>query len=183
MSKSFKRIVIIGSSSSGKSTLGNKLSSILNIPHRELDFFFWEENWTEASTEVFRSRVDNFTAQEQWIVDGNFATRVSDIAWARATHIIWLDYPLSLILKQFITRSITRSFKRELLWGKCRESLWNSILKPNSLLIWILKTYKRNRKRFTKLMNTFEFPNATFIHLRYPKETIDLIEDIKKAQK
>ena len=41
-----QRIVIIGTSSSGKTTLGKNLAQKLNITHQELDFFFWEANWT-----------------------------------------------------------------------------------------------------------------------------------------
>jgi adenylate kinase family enzyme len=165
-----KRIVIIGSSSSGKTTLGQTLSKRLNIEHQELDFFFWEPNWTQADPESFRQRVDPFTAKETWITDGNFS-QVRDLVWGRATSVIWLDYPFHIIIKQFFKRSIIRSFKKEKLWDKNTETLWNSMLRPDSLLMWILKTYKRNKKRYSALMDSKEFPNVKYIRLKNPKET------------
>ncbi len=165
-----KRIVIIGSSSSGKTTLGKALSKKFNIEHKELDLFFWEPNWTQADDETFRKRVDPFTAQEDWITDGNFS-QVRDLVWGRATSVIWLDYPFHIIIRQFFKRSIIRSFKKEELWSGNKETLWNSILKSDSLLVWILKTYKRNKKRYSALMESTDYPNIKFIRLKSPKET------------
>ncbi len=173
-----KRIVIIGSSSSGKTTLAKELSHKLNIQHKELDSFYWEPNWTEADPKIFRERVDCFTKQSNWITDGNFS-QVQDLVWSRATTIIWLDYPFNIIIRQFFKRSIIRSFKKEELWNGNRETLWNSIIRPKSLLAWILKTYRRNKKRFSSLMESTEYPHAQFIQLKHPKETNIFLESFK----
>ena len=165
-----QRIVIIGSSSSGKTTLAKILSKKLSLEHKELDFFYWEPNWTEAKTDDFRNRVMPFVQNERWITDGNFS-QVRDLVWGRATNIIWLDYPFHIVMKQFFKRSIIRSIRREELWNGNRETLWNSILRPQSLLVWILKTYKRNKKRFSALLQSEEFPHVKYLHLKHPKET------------
>lgn len=165
-----EKIVIIGSSSSGKTTLAKSLAKKLNIEHKELDSFYWEPNWTEASAEDFRNRVDQFTVQDKWITDGNFS-QVRDLVWGRADTIIWLDYPFHIIIRQFFKRSITRSITKEELWNGNRETIWNSILRPKSLLVWILKTYRRNKRRFSDLMESDEYPNARFIRLKHPNET------------
>ena len=141
-----KRIVVIGTSSSGKTTLARKLAKKLHYEHAELDAFYWEPNWTEAKTEVFRQRVNNFSQKENWVVDGNFSA-IRDILWKRATHIIWLDYPFHIIIRQFFKRSLIRSLTREELWSGNTETLWNSIFRPLSLLMWILKTYHRNLRK------------------------------------
>lgn len=172
-----ERIVIIGSSSSGKTTFAKSLSEKLDIKHKELDFFYWEPNWTEATPENFRNRVDEFTSQSTWITDGNFG-QIRDLVWARATTIIWLDYPFKIIMKQFFKRSIIRSFKKEELWNGNRETLWNSILRPKSLLVWILRTYRRNKKCFSVLMESTEYSNAKYIQLKHPKETEQFLKNI-----
>lgn len=164
-----QRIIIIGTSSCGKTTLGKALSDKLNIEHQELDYFFWEPNWTEARIDDFRNRVEPFTKKEKWITDGNFG-QVRDLVWGRATNIIWMDYPFHIILKQFFKRSLIRSFKRKELWNGNRETLWNSILRPNSLLVWILRTYSRNKKRYSTLMHSREYSHVKFLHLRHPSE-------------
>lgn len=39
-----QRIVVIGSTGSGKTTLANQLAHTLNLPHIELDALHWEPN-------------------------------------------------------------------------------------------------------------------------------------------
>lgn len=175
--KELKRIVIIGTSSSGKTTLARKISSKLKIEHQELDSFFWKQNWQESELEEFRQKVDSFTNKDLWITVGNFS-KVRDLVWTRATHIIWLDYPLSVILPQFFKRSLLRSIKREILWGTNRETLWNSILKPNSLLIWILKTFQRNKKQYQELLNSADFKHVTFLKFEHPRDTQDFVDKL-----
>lgn len=165
-----KRVVIVGSSSSGKTTLAKSLSKKLNIEHKELDSFYWEPNWTEAAIDDFRQRVDTFTQNKNWITDGNYRS-VRDIVWGRATYVIWLDYPFHIIIRQFFRRSIIRSISRQELWNGNKETLWNSILRPQSLLMWILKTYKHNKKRYSDLMQSEEFPHLKYLHFKHPEET------------
>jgi ABC-type phosphonate transport system ATPase subunit len=51
----YKRIVVIGTTSSGKSTLAKALSERLNLDFIELDALYWEPNWKTAEVEVFVS--------------------------------------------------------------------------------------------------------------------------------
>jgi adenylate kinase family enzyme len=49
------RIVIIGTSCSGKTTLATTIKEILNITHIELDVLYWKPNWIERSNNEFKS--------------------------------------------------------------------------------------------------------------------------------
>ena len=57
MNKLGKRIIVIGSSNAGKSTLGLQLAEYLHASFIELDALYWEPGWIAASDEVFRERV------------------------------------------------------------------------------------------------------------------------------
>ncbi|WP_413699614.1 shikimate kinase [Psychromonas sp. KJ10-10] len=48
-----KRINVIGTSGSGKSTFSQKLALKLNYPYLEMDNMFWKANWVESSNEEF----------------------------------------------------------------------------------------------------------------------------------
>ena len=52
----YKRVVVIGVTSSGKSTLAETLARRFDMDFIELDALHWEPNWQEASLEVFRDR-------------------------------------------------------------------------------------------------------------------------------
>ena len=86
------RIVVVGVTGSGKTTLARQLAERFGVRHVELDGLNWEANWVQASTEVFRERVTEATAGDGWVVDGNYR-KTHDITWPRATMIVWLDYP------------------------------------------------------------------------------------------
>ncbi len=51
----YKRVVVIGVTSSGKSTLAETLARRFDMDFIELDALHWEPNWQEASLEIFRA--------------------------------------------------------------------------------------------------------------------------------
>ena len=88
-----RRVNVVGSTGSGKTTFGTELARRLVIPHVELDALSWEANWVTVPTPVFRERVSAAVAAGRWVVDGNYsATR--DLVWARADTVVWLDFRL-----------------------------------------------------------------------------------------
>src|SRR5205809_1832315 len=88
-----RRVVVVGTTGSGKTTLAGRLAQRLGVPHVELDALHWEANWVEAGDEVFRERAARALTGSAWVVDGNYS-KVRDIVWGRADMVVWLDYPL-----------------------------------------------------------------------------------------
>lgn len=148
---SARRINVVGTSAVGKSTLAASLADLLGVPHVELDALHWERNWTEAPPEVLRQRVSAAVADDGWVVDGNYAM-VRDLIWARAEAVVWLDLPLRTILWRYATRTFRRVARREELWGGNRERLSTHLLSRDSLLWWILTTYRRQRHEYPPLL-------------------------------
>ncbi len=86
-----QRIVVIGTSCAGKTTFSKALANALGITHIELDALFWEPDWKEADTEVFKDRVkDSLKEKTSWIVDGNYSSKIQDLVWSQADTIVWL---------------------------------------------------------------------------------------------
>ncbi|MFN8386869.1 MAG: hypothetical protein U0X92_10665 [Anaerolineales bacterium] len=112
----YHRLVVIGTTSSGKSTLAERIATRFGLDFIELDALHWEPNWQEAPLDVFRERVRAATqAEQRWIVAGNYSV-VRDLVWTKAEAIIWLDYPFLLVLRQLTRRTFTRWWTQELLW-------------------------------------------------------------------
>lgn len=152
----------------GKTTLAAELARLLAIPHIELDGLFWEPNWVQAETGVFRERVMQAIAGEVWVVEGNHS-KVRDLVWSRAETIIWLDYPLSLVLWRTLLRSMRRIRSRENLWNSGnRETIRNTFLSKESLLLWHLRTYRRRRRKYAELLT--QQGKVQLVHLRSPRQ-------------
>jgi adenylate kinase family enzyme len=178
-----KRIVVVGTTSSGKSTLAKRLADLLGLNFVDLDALHWEPNWHEADNEVFRARVDEATHAEYWAVAGNYHV-VRDIIWRRAQAIAWLDYPLWTIFRQLTRRTFRRWWKRELLWGTNHENLWIhfKLWSDESLYHWLFKTYWRRKREYPALFAQPENAHLNIIRLKSPKETEKWLKTLNTKQ-
>jgi len=133
-----KRILIIGTSGSGKSSLAERLSEHLKLPFFASDHFYWEFGWKNASPEKVRQQVGNVVSQEAWVLDGNFDDE-RDLVWKQADCIIWLDYSLMTIFRRIASRNFRWAITRQPTWSGNRMTLQRAIsgirhaIKSNSL--------------------------------------------------
>jgi adenylate kinase family enzyme len=144
-----QRIVVFGTTGSGKSWLAERLASRTGLRVVELDALFWGRDWQPAPVELFRHRVERETSGDGWIVVGNYG-QVRDLTWRAADTLVWLDLPLPIVMSRLVRRTIRRATTGEDLWGTGnRETLRNAFFSRNSILLWALKTHRKNRERFT----------------------------------
>lgn len=165
-----ERVVVIGTTGAGKSTFGARLAYILDIPHIELDALFWGPRWTPVERRRFERAVRQAVAGERWLVDGNYS-RIQNLVWSRATHIIWLDFSFPRLMVQLIGRTLRRALGREVLFSGNRESIRRSLLSRESILLWALSSYGRHRREFTAIMRSDPYPHLEFVVLRNPRES------------
>jgi adenylate kinase family enzyme len=177
----YQRVVVVGVTSSGKSTLAETLAKRFALNYIELDALHWEPNWQGASLDVFRDRVEAATQTERWIVAGNYRV-VRDLIWPRAEAVIWLDYPLLTVLGQLTRRTFRRWWTQELLWGTNRERLWThfKLWSDESLYHWLFKTYWRRKREYPMLLSQPEHRHLKLIRLSHPEETNKWVESVSK---
>jgi len=106
-----RRIVVTGTTGSGKTTLARAVAAKLGLPHAEQDAWNHLPGWQEAPLEQFRAVVGTFTIQAGWVMDGNY-TKANDIGWARADTLIWLDYSGELVFRRLLRRTLRRGYTR-----------------------------------------------------------------------
>ena len=164
-----RRVVVIGTTGSGKSTLAERLSEQTGLRVVELDALFWGRDWQGAPVELFRHRVERETRDDGWIVVGNYS-QVRDLVWRPADTLIWLDLPLSLVMWRLVRRTVRRVTTREELWGTGNRETWrNSFFSRQSILLWALRTHRRNREKFT-LECEFLAKEKRVVRLKSPSE-------------
>ena len=174
-----RRVVVIGSSCSGKTTLAKRIAAELGIRHIELDAIHWMPNWVQRPPEDLRSLTAEAVAQDRWLVDGNYRL-VRDIVWEKATAVIWLDYPFPVVLYRALRRTLARSLTGQELYSGNRESLAKAFLSKESILLWVTTTFHRRRREFQQIIRNDEFPSLKFVRLQSQRETNRLIGSIQR---
>jgi adenylate kinase family enzyme len=164
-----RRINVIGSTGSGKTTMARLLAERLGLPHVELDALHWGPNWTEEPDDLFRERTDLALRGDGWVTDGNYAV-VRDIVWSRADTVVWLDYDLPVIMWRLTRRLFRRAVLKEEIWHGNRENLRTHFMTKDSLYVWALQTYRPRRRQYPALLALPEHSHLTAIHLRSPAE-------------
>jgi adenylate kinase family enzyme len=165
-----RRILVVGTTGSGKTTVARALARARGLPHIELDGLHWEPNWREADAAVFQDRVRAAlaAAPDGWVVDGNYFTKIEPITTAAADTLVFLDLPLPLILARILRRTVRRWATREELWSGNREHLLQLVTR-DSLLLWAVRSHRRNRLRFRQRVGEAG-PRLVAVRLRSPRQ-------------
>lgn len=175
-----KRIVVVGTSCSGKTTLAAGIASILDIPHIELDVFHWGADWTIKTD--FEEKVAEAVQQTTWVVDGNYR-KVRDLIWDKADTLIWLNYSFTVVFVRALRRTFSRVFMRKEIFSGNRESLFKTLFSSDSILWWVIKTHKKRKLEYSQLASNQDFAYLKIIQLNRQKETDNFLRSMEKNSK
>jgi hypothetical protein len=89
-----QRVVVIGNSGGGKSTLSRRLSARLSLPCHEIDALLWQPGWVETPADVYGAEHARLLAGERWIIEGLGRRDSIPMRLARASDIVLIDLPL-----------------------------------------------------------------------------------------
>ena len=163
------RIVVIGTTGAGKTTMAGRLSSKFGIPHIEIDALFWKPNWGETPDDEFLPKVEQATRGDRWVIDGNYS-RTRSIVWRRAETVVWLDYRFVRIFFQLLRRTLRRCVTREELWENCYEGFGSAVFSRDSILVWLFKTYARRRRNVPVVLADPAYRHLTVHRFRTPRQ-------------
>lgn len=169
------RFIVVGTSGSGKSTFAMALAERLHAPRIELDALHWLPNWVERDDSEFRALVANATEGERWVVDGNYSV-VRDVLWPKATDIVWLNFSRTTVFSRVLWRTLRRCLRQEKLWAGNTESLRKAFFSRESVLLWAVSTYGKNKMKYTRLRDDRAFPHLRWHELRNNKDAVRLLQ-------
>ena len=104
MNGSAKRIHIIGTGGSGKTTLARQIADALNAPCYKLDNIGYARH-SKRSLEERLHDVRQIAAQPRWVSEGGYLWWVDDLL-QNADVIVWLDLHWTLCYQRIVTRHI-----------------------------------------------------------------------------
>lgn len=173
-----KKVIVIGTTGSGKSTFAIQLANKLKCHYIQLDLLFWKPNWEWSSDEDFFQKIRNEIDRDCWILDGNY-TRTQSITWTVADTVIWIDLPFWQTFYQCFTRSFKRALSQEELWPNTgnRES-FKRMLSKDSILLWLFKTYDIHKQKYENKFNDPLYSHITFHRLKSRKEVNQFLLNI-----
>ena len=172
-----ERVVVVGTSCSGKTTLARQLSLVLGSPHVELDAIHWKPGWQERPVDEVRQMAGDAAEGKRWVMDGNYSA-VRDIVWGRATAVVWLNYPFRVVLWRCLCRTIRRAITREELFSGNRESFRKSFLSRDSIILWAVTSHRRVWREYRRIFDDGDFPHLRVIELREPAQARALLASL-----
>jgi len=173
-----RRIVVIGASCSGKTTLGDSIARRLGLPFTEFDAIAWGPKWSSPSDEELLGMVKSNIASDGWVVEGIFPEH-EDLVWSQADTIIWLNYPMSLVFRRALWRTIKRCLTREPLGPHNVETWRRTFFSSNSQLLWVLQCWRKFRRDYPKMLRRPEYRHLRTFKFSNPRQTAAWLAKLK----
>ncbi len=167
-----QRILVMGNSCAGKTTLAQRLADERDIPHVNLDALNWQPDWVglnATNPELLREKFTDATSGESWTVSGSYTNDAQATFWPRLDTIIWLDLPMPVLLYRVLHRSWRRWRDKELLWGTNYETFWGQLAVwrgEDSLVWWIVSQHHRKRRAMLDYIVDPQWGHIRFIRFR-----------------
>ena len=180
-----RKINVVGTSASGKTTLSRRLAKKLNLDYIELDDLLWQNNWQETSDPEFFEKIQNKIRHANadihkngYVIDGNYS-RTTHITWQEIDTVIWLDIPFHINLFQSIYRALTRAFTKKQLWMSSNNTeSFSRMFGRESIVKWMIKTHAKNRKKYLAMMNNPQYAHIRFVRLESRKQAKTFIANL-----
>ena len=100
-----KRVLVIGSGGSGKTTFAKQLAARTGLPLIHLDQLFWSPGWVPTPDPEWDRTIAELSAREAWIMDGNYGRTLAP-RLAAADTVIFLDLPRLVCTWRIFQRQI-----------------------------------------------------------------------------
>lgn len=175
-----RKVNIVGTSASGKSTFSKQLAEVLQCSYIEMDALFWQPDWQESTNDEFFAKLMDSLNQAAWVLDGNYS-RTTAIKWQDIDTIIWLNYSWTRTAYQSISRAIQRIISRQELWEGTgnKESFKKSFCSKDSIILWMLRNYHRQQRQYLAIMSDPQWQHIQFIRVHSPQQARNLLHQIK----
>lgn len=101
-----RRILVIGSGGSGKTTVAKQIAARTGLPLIHLDQLFWSPGWVPSPDSEWDRTIDELISRDAWVMDGNYG-RTLPQRLAAADTIVFLDLPRVVCTWRILKRRFT----------------------------------------------------------------------------
>ncbi|QQQ86411.1 DNA topology modulation protein FlaR [Peptacetobacter hiranonis] len=168
------KVMVIGFSGSGKSTISKMISDILNIPVLYLDTVHWLPNWIENDKETEYKIISDFlNDNDSWVIDGNYSHMSYKERLEKSDLIVFMSFNRFNCL----FRAFKRLFENR---GKTRESMTDNCVEKVDFefIKWILFD-SRKKSQTDNYKYALEKYSDKVVIIRNQKEYDDFIDILR----
>ncbi|KAJ1555518.1 hypothetical protein HK405_001105 [Cladochytrium tenue] len=187
-----RRVVVLGSTGAGKSTLAVALAARLGVTFIELDAIYWQRGgWEPLPEDEFVRQVEAAVAAAEaetdgggkdggggWVIAGNYRA-TQKVTLPRAQAVVWLDYGLWTVFWRLWWRTWGRWWTQEDLWGTgTRENMWKHFMlwSEDSLFHWLFKTFWRRRRELPGMLARYK--QLEVVRLTRPRQADEWLRNV-----
>ena len=157
-----RRVLVAGTTASGKTTLAARISEGLGVRHVEIDALFHGPGWTPRET--FEAEVEAFSVQPGWVTEWQYSAVRERLA-QRADLVVWLDLRRSTVMRRVVQRTVRRRLCRQVLWnGNIEPRLWTVVTDREHIVRWAWSTHHKSAQRIAAVQQ--QRPHLVIVHLR-----------------
>ncbi|MBQ6701372.1 MAG: adenylate kinase [Clostridia bacterium] len=146
-----KKIVVLGSPGSGKTTFATRLHEKTGIPLYHLDLIWHKPDRTTVSREEFDTKLSEIMSTPTWIIDGNY-NRTAEIRIISADTVFLFDLPVEV----------------------CLDGARSRIGKKRPDMPWIEETFDEEFKNWITDFPKIQLPQL-YEHIKKHKENKNII--------
>ena len=171
-----KRILVIGSGGSGKTTFARRLGEILDTEVVHLDTEYWRPGWVETPKDVWRRKVEELVAGDAWNIDGNYSGTLG-VRLAACDTVVFLDLARTVCVWRVLKRALVfRNATRPDVAEGCPE-------KVNLAFLWWVWNYpSRTRPKVLQLLGE-NSQGKSVVRLRSRAEVEEFLSDAACSDK
>ena len=163
-----ERVLVVGTSGAGKTTLAGRIAAQLGIEHVEVDALYHGAGWVPRPE--FLDDVRALAARDAWVTEWQYR-EARQLLLDRATLMVWLDYPLAVRMGRVVRRTVSRRLRRTVLWnGNVESSLWRAVTDPEGIVRWAWST-RHKYDDLPGLLAACGRPDLPVVRLRSQAET------------
>ena len=109
-------------------------------------------------------------------MDGNYGS-IRDVLWPNATDVVWLNFSRRVVFSRLLMRTLRRTLTRQRLWANNVETLCTALFSKDSVLLWSVTTFSKNRHNFGQLQRDRRYQHLRWHELHTTAEAKRFLQD------
>ena len=167
-----RRILLIGVTGSGKTTVARALEARHGIPAIDVDALAWQPGWVKTPDEELAAAAAQVAATDAWVMDSAWSA-IRPVVLPRTELVVALDLPRRVSLARLLRRTTTRLVTKEPVCGDNVESL-RLVLSRDLIIAWHFRSSAEQRKQLIAWEADPALPPV--LRLRSPREVQEWLD-------